>query len=981
MGQQASRVKFIPLERVKWNVTMEEFESRYSGSMPSEEIKRLLEANGRILSVDKKDDKLTVQFDGFDSTFTVSRPSIKAMEPTSFCDLRLGDLVRIEADLERTKELQDATCGFVSGMERLCGKIGYVRGCDNQSVIVLSGSTLWAWNPQLLSKIPDSEISQRKLDRVGDRTFHPYEFVMLLDDVAQMEEMQDGHGGWNQKMAFTAGKIGCILEVHNDGDLVVQVYSQVFIFNNEICSKVVDVNECGPVASSGDTEVPDIGRLLQRVQTDRRDQKTRRKPTDFLVTQSVLWNVTREEFQRLYSGKLEEDEIERLLKAKGRVMLVESRKRIHVNFEGSDNVFVVSSGCLKPMDPSFVDMQVGDLVRLCEDRERCAALQVGHGGFNDTMALCCGKVGYIQGCDKESVRVLNGEHSFVWNPLLISRIPVEKIEEWKAKNADIQRPERHDVVAFKVTDLAVIEAAQDGHGSWNEGLNEFVPKMGCVLKRYEDGDLKVYICGRSVRLNSDLCSVVVPAKYCVPEKDKLEKLIKACNEGKVEKLQKWHSRGDLKNLLTDPRPLIAACVRDKFEVVQWLLEHGANICAPDEDGDEPLHGAAMTGHVDIARYLLRHGANVNCRNKKGITPLHWATRKAYPVLMDLLLENEADVNVQDELGSTPLHNSLRKSHRGIVKKLLATGIKLGAADNDGVTPLHLLTKDGGQDYLDALKQNMETYATQLTLTVNDRHPSGSTALHIAAVNNHLEWFILLHQTSSVDVNARDRNGLTPLHVAIISRSRQVLQYLFEREGAGDSSSGTVALDVNAVDSSGNTPLHTAVRMHLATALHKEKSELQLGEMEKIFAKSWSESRDAAVYLEFAELLTRHGASLLASNDNNETPLSLCEEMDPEFGKRLQAVAENVNSLFHVINPTTVNGSNPAGGGQENSALKVKLLRLESLERQLQCPVCLSERIKVYFQCGHAVCSGCEVRVDKCPVCRDPIVHRIVARNL
>jgi E3 ubiquitin-protein ligase mind-bomb len=60
-----------------------------------------------------------------------------------------------------------------------------------------------------------SSISSSLMFSVGDK-------VKVNLSVDQFKAMQEGHGGWNQKMADLIGKIGCIHRVTDKGDIRVQ---------------------------------------------------------------------------------------------------------------------------------------------------------------------------------------------------------------------------------------------------------------------------------------------------------------------------------------------------------------------------------------------------------------------------------------------------------------------------------------------------------------------------------------------------------------------------------------------------------------------------------------------------------------------------------------------------------------------------------------------------------------------------------------
>nr|XP_006214075.1 ankyrin repeat domain-containing protein 60 [Vicugna pacos] len=72
--------------------------------------------------------------------------------------------------------------------------------------------------------------------------------------------------------------------------------------------------------------------------------------------------------------------------------------------------------------------------------------------------------------------------------------------------------------------------------------------------------------------------------------------------------------------------LYIASHRGHVEVVQYLLEHGANCLGRTPVGRTPLHVAAAMGRLDCVSLLLNHGASVNARDAKGETPMSVARR-------------------------------------------------------------------------------------------------------------------------------------------------------------------------------------------------------------------------------------------------------------------------------------------------------------------------------------------------------------------
>ena len=63
------------------------------------------------------------------------------------------------------------------------------------------------------------------------------------------------------------------------------------------------------------------------------------------------------------------------------------------------------------------------------------------------------------------------------------------------------------------------------------------------------------------------------------------------------------------------------------DVVDHLLDCGANVHAKDDGGLIPLHNACSFGHAEVVQLLLRNGADPNARDNWNYTPLHEAAIK------------------------------------------------------------------------------------------------------------------------------------------------------------------------------------------------------------------------------------------------------------------------------------------------------------------------------------------------------------------
>ncbi|RYP43640.1 hypothetical protein DL768_009815 [Monosporascus sp. mg162] len=109
------------------------------------------------------------------------------------------------------------------------------------------------------------------------------------------------------------------------------------------------------------------------------------------------------------------------------------------------------------------------------------------------------------------------------------------------------------------------------------------------------------------------------------------------------------------------------------EIVQLLLDKGAETDAKDNGDQTPLWWAAEKGHKEIVQLLLDKGAKTDAKDNNGLTPLWWAAEKGHKEIVQLLLDEGAKTDTKDYNGRTPLREAAFNGHKETVQLLLDDG--------------------------------------------------------------------------------------------------------------------------------------------------------------------------------------------------------------------------------------------------------------------------------------------------------------------
>ena len=245
-------------------------------------------------------------------------------------------------------------------------------------------------------------------------------------------------------------------------------------------------------------------------------------------------------------------------------------------------------------------------------------------------------------------------------------------------------------------------------------------------------------------------------------------LFKAVQEGKhltiIKELLKYGSNPMTKSSKTDGTILHFACGymggKIRFEVVEELLKHGAEINAKVTLGQTPLFVASLANDefteeaLKVVKLLLEKGAEFHeILNGQNITG-------NVEILNELLEKDSCDVNFTNIYGETPFLLALKKGYAAVAERLFkVTDEKnLDIEDVSGKTPLYHASRNGLTSIVVLLLQS-----EKVNINANNWQMK-RTSLHTAVKNGHTEIVKMLLQAGA-DVNIADYYR-TPLHTAL-----------------------------------------------------------------------------------------------------------------------------------------------------------------------------------------------------------------------
>ncbi|MFT4022800.1 MAG: ankyrin repeat domain-containing protein [Flavihumibacter sp.] len=215
-----------------------------------------------------------------------------------------------------------------------------------------------------------------------------------------------------------------------------------------------------------------------------------------------------------------------------------------------------------------------------------------------------------------------------------------------------------------------------------------------------------------------------------------------------------------------------------LELYKYLEELKADPKAMSPNGDNVLHNLARRAkQEEIIRYFIDKGVDINKTNNDGTTPfMNAAYLNQDTATILFLLPYVKDINQVNKAGLSALSMAVRRNTPDVVSLLLSKGADINVRDAEGYTLAFYLIHTYSPQRPEGFEAKLKILREKgLDMTAPQKN--GNTLYHMVLYRNGLPLLKRIEEFK-VDVNAKNNEGLTPLHkAALTAKDDSILKYL------------------------------------------------------------------------------------------------------------------------------------------------------------------------------------------------------------
>ena len=232
-----------------------------------------------------------------------------------------------------------------------------------------------------------------------------------------------------------------------------------------------------------------------------------------------------------------------------------------------------------------------------------------------------------------------------------------------------------------------------------------------------------------------------------------------------------------------------------FSKQDWCVE------AADKNGNRPTHLACQHGSVDLVKHLVEvAGCDINAKGQYEKDCLHFACLNqcsGTKIVQFLFSKQDWYVEAADKNGNRPTHLACEHGSVDLVKHLVeVAGCDINAKGQHEKSCLHFAFLNSWHKW-EIIKFLTSRPNCDIETKVND----GNRILHLACQHGSLDLVKHLVEVAGCDINAKGQHEKSCLHFACLNQcsGTKIVQFLFSKQD----------WYVEAADKNGNRPIHLA----------------------------------------------------------------------------------------------------------------------------------------------------------------------------
>ena len=214
------------------------------------------------------------------------------------------------------------------------------------------------------------------------------------------------------------------------------------------------------------------------------------------------------------------------------------------------------------------------------------------------------------------------------------------------------------------------------------------------------------------------------------------------------------------------KSFIAAIQTNNIDMVNALIEQGADINEPAYTSKAPIHYASHSRNIDILKLLISKGADLEAETELGVTPLGYAVGLNQPENCRVLLQSGSDVDTVDSFLRSNLNLAASLNHQEIIGILLEYEANPNTLDQWHYSSLDVAEEFGGEEIAELIREAGGVNGPKMSI-------------HAAAGSRDREK-VALHLFFETDLNLLNENNETPMDSAANNNAFEMLAFLQER---------------------------------------------------------------------------------------------------------------------------------------------------------------------------------------------------------